>query len=965
MRIRATWIFILLFAMMQQLNAQQFIEKFQGTSEASVRKAFSEIEAQARIYEPYQIREFRKPNPVIYNPEFEIDPAEVIYIEPETKTVTGFRNREVSPIPDTSFLGLYDSGNSIPPDVNGAPGPDHLMVTLNTEVRIQDRIGNNLSTMSLGVFWASLPGGGTFDPKILYDSHENRWIFVTCAGSTAGDSRIYMGVTADSDPTGTWYLYSFIADPQNQVWFDYPSMGFNDRWIAVSGNMFGGNFYSTVYVFDKQAMYAGDESIPFTRFATNQGFTLVPAITFDQDEEDLYLVSSANSNTGGNGFIRLFKVSGETNTPAFTMVGSIGTPNPWAGNAGNNGDFLPQIGSSELINSVDHRMENVIFRNNKIWAVHHIFLPANSPQRTAVQWWQLDTEGTILQRGRIDDPTNVMSYAFPTIAVNDFEDVLIGHNSFSSQQYASASYSFRSADDEPNTMRDPYQYKDGRAPYYKTFGGGRNRWGDYSATMLDPVNGKDFWVLQEYAELPSGGDRWGTWWAYLRIPFLPVPDFQANETLIPLGENIQFSDLSIGVPQEWMWTFEGGNPAQSTEQHPTGIVFATEGSFDVSLTTTNSFGTNTIVKPDYITVSSSLLPEVDFVADQTVVCTGGAVKFTDQTLYMPREWEWAFSPSTVTFVNGTDAFTQNPEVVFEEPTSYSVTLTTSNLNGSESKTIFDMITVGGYALPFEERFEGAGFEASGWQVVNPDNQIGWEIVTVGGLNDITTAASVNFYNYYAIGQRDRLISPLFDLRNFGNMNLSFRHAYAQRHTQFADSLIVYISDDCGQSWTRIFGDAENGSGNFATHPMADGFSPVNVWDWCGVEWGAGCITLNLDQWLGKTGVQIAFETYSFYGNPIYLTDVQLGPTVGIEALEGDDAFLVSPNPTEGKFTIRTNTAAAFSSLSIINPTGQIVYAYKGHMEGELTIDLSGLSKGVYLVEALAGDRKVVQKLVLK
>jgi len=299
MRIRATWIFILLFAMMQQLNAQQFIEKFQGTSEASVRKAFSEIEAQARIYEPYQIREFRKPNPVIYNPEFEIDPAEVIYIEPETKTVTGFRNREVSPIPDTSFLGLYDSGNSIPPDVNGAPGPDHLMVTLNTEVRIQDRIGNNLSTMSLGVFWASLPGGGTFDPKILYDSHENRWIFVTCAGSTAGDSRIYMGVTADSDPTGTWYLYSFIADPQNQVWFDYPSMGFNDRWIAVSGNMFGGNFYSTVYVFDKQAMYAGDESIPFTRFATNQGFTLVPAITFDQDEEDLYLVSSANSNTGG------------------------------------------------------------------------------------------------------------------------------------------------------------------------------------------------------------------------------------------------------------------------------------------------------------------------------------------------------------------------------------------------------------------------------------------------------------------------------------------------------------------------------------------------------------------------------------------------------------------------------------------------------------------------------------------
>jgi len=606
-----------------QTQAQQIIERYQGTSEAFLKRTYSEIEAAARYYEPYQAREFRKPNPEVYRPIFEVDPAQVIFMEPTVDQPELRTKREVSPLPDTTFMGLYDSGNSIPPDVNGAPGPEHLMVTLNTQVRIQDRIGNEISTVSLGMFWSGLPGGGTFDPKILYDSFEDRWVFVTCAGSQVGDSRIYMGVSETSDPTGTWFLYSFIADPQNQVWFDYPSMGFNDKWIGVSGNMFGNGFYSTVYVFDKHAMYSGEGSVSFTRFATSLGFTLVPAITFDLEEENLYLVSSANSNSGGNGYISMFKVSGEVANPVFSKIGDVGTPNPWAGWAGNNGDFLPQLGSPQLINSVDHRMENVVFRNNKLWAVHHVFLPANNPQRTAVQWWELTPTGQIVQRGRIDDPSGLMSYAFPTIAVNEFEDIMVGHNNFSLNQYASAAYSFRSHMDEPNTMRDPYQYKDGKASYYKTFGGGRNRWGDYSATMLDPVNGVDFWVLQEYAELPSGGDRWGTWWAYVRIPFEPVPDFQANETLIPLGEQINFSDLTAGVPQEWSWVFDGADPATSDEQNPQGITYNTEGVFGVSLTTSNDFGTNTISKAGYINVSSTLLPDVDFEADQQVVCVNG------------------------------------------------------------------------------------------------------------------------------------------------------------------------------------------------------------------------------------------------------------------------------------------------------------------------------------------------------
>lgn len=58
--------------------------------------------------------------------------------------------------------------------------------------------------------------------------------------------------------------------------------------------------------------------------------------------------------------------------------------------------------------------------------------------------------------------------------------------------------------------------KAGEDVYEKDFGSGRVRWGDYSATVVDPLDDLTFWTIQEYAETDVGGtasdDRWGTWW---------------------------------------------------------------------------------------------------------------------------------------------------------------------------------------------------------------------------------------------------------------------------------------------------------------------------------------------------------------------------------------------------------------------------------------------------------------------
>ena len=86
-----------------------------------------------------------------------------------------------------------------------------------------------------------------------------------------------------------------------------------------------------------------------------------------------------------------------------------------------------------------------------------------------------------------------------------------------------------------------------------------------------------------------------------------LPDFTANVTDVALHGSVNFTDQTWGANLvSWQWIFEGGTPSTSTSQNPTGIVYNEIGSYDVTLTVTNSNGqTETVTKHDYITVSES------------------------------------------------------------------------------------------------------------------------------------------------------------------------------------------------------------------------------------------------------------------------------------------------------------------------------------------------------------------------
>jgi len=476
-------------------------------------------------------------------------------IQPETKPeleplgpLAPITPAVASPAPASSFEALGDNNTSIPPDTVGAVGPNHLMVTLNTEVRVQNKSGGNLSTVSLDGFWSV---AGVFDPKVVYDPFTDRWYFTALFGARAANSGLLLAVSQTGDPTGSWFQFSFDADPADVVWADFPVMGFNRDWVAITTNMFPiapGPFGGTnVWVFEKADLIAG--SADTTVFAGVSGFTMAPAVTYDNTLDTLYLVDNFNGNFMGFGFLRVSTLTGPVGSEVLTLTTAfVPTPNTWDFAPPSGADFAPQRDTTDKIQVNDSRLTNLVYRNGSLWTAQTAFLPAGgAPTRASAQWWQFLPDGTVQQFGRVDDPTAVLFRAFPSIGVNTYNDVLLGYSRFSANEFASAAYSVRLGTDPLNTLRDEVVLKEGEATYFKTFSGTRNRWGDYSATAVDPANDDDLWTIQEYADSPkfmTGHDRWGTWWGRLALAVAKP----ANPATVTFSNAAQITISDSGTP---------------------------------------------------------------------------------------------------------------------------------------------------------------------------------------------------------------------------------------------------------------------------------------------------------------------------------------------------------------------------------------------------------------------------------
>jgi gliding motility-associated-like protein len=87
-----------------------------------------------------------------------------------------------------------------------------------------------------------------------------------------------------------------------------------------------------------------------------------------------------------------------------------------------------------------------------------------------------------------------------------------------------------------------------------------------------------------------------------------------------VGECIDFVDNSFNNPTSWEWTFDGASPSSSNSQNPQNICFNAPGNYNVSLTVSNEFGSQTI--NDIVTITP--LPSITVFADTTIALGGTA-----------------------------------------------------------------------------------------------------------------------------------------------------------------------------------------------------------------------------------------------------------------------------------------------------------------------------------------------------
>ena len=265
-------------------------------------------------------------------------------------------------------------------------------------------------------------------------------------------------------------------------------------------------------------------------------------------------------------------------------------------------------------------------------------------------------------------------------------------------------------------------------------------------------------------------------------------------------------------------------------------------------------------------------------------CPPFAVNFTAQAVNLDPP----FTSITWNFPGGTPANSANsltpPAVIYANPGVYDVSVEICNAETCIVKNRPAYINVIGMinALPFVETFEN---ETSLWEIVNPDNGLTWDFRTVQGSTPGNRAAYMPFYNYTGSGQRDGLVSPVFDFTGFESVSLRFDYAYPQSSAfvQARDSLIVYYSTNCGQTWQRVWARAEGAATPFSTAPAPTwgAFVPQQASHWCHSTniTGVSCPELAIPQLAGTAGVRFKFEGFNRYGNNLYLDNINV---TGIE-----------------------------------------------------------------------------------
>lgn len=442
------------------------------------------------------------------------------------------------------------------------------------------------------------------------------------------------------------------------------------------------------------------------------------------------------------------------------------------------------------------------------------------------------------------------------------------------------------------------------------------------------------------------------------MTFGGCPSFPKTDACTPNGNGILYSDYMDYTDGDCQNIFTVG---QSTRMN--AALSSTISGRNNLYTAANLIATGTDGTPP---VTCAPIPSI--IKEVQRVCAGSSIDFIEDTYNGPVTSRlWSFpggTPATST--------TANTTVTYNTPGKYDVTLTVSNSAGSNSKTYTNYVSVYPAAAttnaPFSEGFETITFPGTDYEIDNFNNDNTW---TQTSLAAASGTKSVYIPNFIGNSYSDEFVTPSYNTLGVTGVSLSFKLAFAKKNNTNTclDVLQVDYSTNCGLYWTNCY--KKSASNTALPLYTTTSVYPSSAFIPIASQWRLE--TKLLPSLANKSNIRFKFTFTSGtgnYGNNIYIDDINLNGTVGIDETFGEQIeMMLSPNPTNNTsnlsfYTTQTNDV----QIRILDIVGKECNTLQlGKLApGEHKFEVGkNLSSGIYFVELIANGNKAVRKLIVE
>ena len=383
---------------------------------------------------------------------------------------------------------------------------------------------------------------------------------------------------------------------------------------------------------------------------------------------------------------------------------------------------------------------------------------------------------------------------------------------------------------------------------------------------------------------------------------------------------------------------------------------------------TNLWSNNNLIATGANGATPSLC-KADFTVDKTTICVGSKISLTDISYNAATSWNWNTSGGTPS-----SSTLQNPEIIYNTPGTYSITLTASanGISDTETKTQLIKVLPSPTKLPFYEGFENYSTlnNLPNWSIYDKDGNLPFTLYSGTGYSGQKCVKLSNF-NESTSNSMDELSSPnidLSDLLSTETMTLSFRYAYRKKIAANSETLKLLVTGDCGDNWVT-----RKTIINTSLSPLESttSWTPSSISDWTTVH------VTSINNTYYKTNFRFKFQFTGNGGNNIYLDDINLYKGSASDALVlgiNENFSLLNdvevyPNPTEGElnihFSIPSNSDVEMKIQDVSGKIAKTELIKANEGSNLVLLNTNDLAPGLYFLAINVTNYSKVVEFVIK